>query len=663
MSNYTESSVESPEGMQHIRMRPGMYIGKTGDGSAPDDGIYVLLKEVIDNGIDEFIMGSGDVIEIDVEEGRRVTVRDYGRGIPLSKIVDCASKIFTGAKFGSEAFKKSVGLHGVGIKAVNALSISFTITAYRSRRFKSADFRQGKLVEDHREKSCNERNGTKVTFEPDPEIFPAFRFDDRFIEAMIRNYAYLNRGLRIVWNGREFRSANGLKDLLEEEIGEEAAYPVFHWSDENLEVALTHGPQPGDEYWSYVNGQHTTQGGAHEQIFREIYMKTLRDFYGKAYEASDLRAGLSAAVSIRITEPLFESQTKTKLGSPHMEPKGESIRQYVGRTFQPALDRFLHEHKDVSDLIQKRIVAAEKSRKELTGVKKLAKERSRQAKVHNRKLTDCTVHYDTKHKLRDQTTLFLTEGDSASGPMISVRDPQTQAIFTLRGKPLNTLGLTKKVVYENEEFFLLQDALNIEDGIEGLRYNRVVLATDADVDGMHIRMLMLTFFMKFFPELVREGHLYILETPLFRVRNKKKTRYCYTDTERVDAIQELGPKPEITRFKGLGEISPKEFAQFIGSGIRLTQIQATGSSAATEHMLEYFMGKNTPERQEFILAHLRPDTESVPDDKLEAPDPPPRKAAPRASQAQPQAVPDEASTTRKTAGGSPRHGAQTEMFA
>jgi topoisomerase-4 subunit B len=618
MSNYTESSIESPEGMQHIRMRPGMYIGKTGDGTAPDDGIYVLLKEVVDNAIDEFIMGSGDLIEIDIEENRRVTVRDYGRGIPLEKVVDCASKIFTGAKFGSDAFQKSVGLHGVGIKAVNALSVSFVITAYRGRQFKCAEFSKGKIEQNHRIKSCNERNGTKVTFEPDSELFPNFRFDDRFVEGMIRNYVFLNRGLKIVWNGQEFISQNGLKDLLEDEIGSDALYPVFHWTDSNLEIAMTHGPQSGDDCWSYVNGQHTTQGGVHEQVFREVFMKTLREFYGKPYDASDLRTGLVVAVSIRIVDPVFESQTKTKLGSPHMEPKGESIRQYVSRTFQPALDRFLHEHRDVSDMIQRRIIAAEKSRKDLGAVKKLAKERSKQAKVLNKKLTDCTVHFNTKHKDRNASTLFLTEGDSASGPMISVRDPQTQAIFSLRGKPLNALGLTKKVVYENEEFFLLQDALNIEDGIEGLRYNRVILATDADVDGMHIRLLLITFFLQFFPDLIREGHLYILETPLFRVRNKKKTTYCYTDEERIAAIHALGPKPEITRFKGLGEISPKEFSQFIGEGMRLTKITLSGSSAATEHMLEYYMGKNTPERQEYILKHLRADSEAVPDEQLEA---------------------------------------------
>jgi topoisomerase-4 subunit B len=630
---YNATDITSPEALDHVRLRPGMYIGRTGDGKSPEDGIYILIKEVIDNGIDEFLMGEGTEIHITTDQSKSVTVRDFGRGIPLAKMMDCASRMLTGAKFGSKAFHKSVGLHGVGIKAVNALSESFIIESYRDKRMKRAEFSQGKLVKEYRTKATKEKNGTWVSFTPDPEIFEGYAFESKFIERMLRNYAYLNRNLALVWNGAKFISEEGLLDLLEEHVGEQKAYPIFHWSDDNLEVAITHGPQSGDDYFSYVNGQHTIHGGTHEQVFREIYMRTLRDFYQKSYDAADLRSGLVAALSLRISEPVFESQTKTKLGSSHMEPKGETLRQYLGRTFQPQLDKFLHKNSDIAEIILKKILSAERNRKELNGVKKVAKERAKQAKILNKKLTDCVVHYNTKHAKRADTMLFLTEGDSASGPMIAVREPQTQAVFSLRGKPLNTFGLSKKVVYENEEFYLIQDALNLEDGMEGLRYNKVILATDADVDGMHIRLLMVTFFMQFFPDLVKRGHLYVLQTPLFRVRNKKKTTYCYSDKERLKAIKALGPNPEITRFKGLGEISPEEFAQFIGEGIRLDPI-TVDAATPVQSLMGYFMGKNTPERQEFILENLQIEGDIPTTDSVQLTATPPPKVKPKVKCAQ-----------------------------
>ncbi len=604
-SDYTEANIRSLDWKEHIRLRPGMYIGKLGDGSSPDDGIYVLLKETIDNSIDEFAMGHGRKIDVRISDDNEVTVRDFGRGIPLGKLLDCASRINTGAKYDSEAFQKSVGLNGVGIKAVNALSSSFRMDAFREGKTRSVDFERGNLLkEDRKDRKSQERSGTLVQFLPDQEVFGSFAFKTEYVERMLRNYAHLNRGLTLHLNGKAFVSQNGLRDLLEENLSDEVLYPVVHLQGEDIEIAFTHGVQYSEEYFSFVNGQHTTQGGTHQGAFREAIVKTLRDFYKKDFEAADIRASMVAAISIRIQEPVFESQTKTKLGSVNMSPDGVTIRTFVNNFLSHQLDNYLHRNPEVAEAIQKKILQSERERKELKGIQKLARERARKAKIHNRKLRDCRVSLDSKDSARLETTLFITEGDSASGSITKSRDVNYQAVFSLKGKPLNCYGLTKKVVYENEEFNLLQNALNIEDGLEGLRYNRVVLATDADVDGMHIRLLLITFFLQFFPDLIKQGHLFILQTPLFRVRNKKQTLYCYNDQERRDALEKLGPKPEITRFKGLGEISPDEFRHFIGPDIRLDPVVIPQKGSIKE-MLGYFMGKNTPARQQFIIENLR----------------------------------------------------------
>jgi topoisomerase-4 subunit B len=616
MSNnvqYTEESIKSLEPREHIRLRPGMYIGKLGDGSAPDDGIYVLVKEIIDNAIDEHTMGFGNKIEIEVSE-KSVKVRDYGRGIPLGKVIDCVSKINTGGKYDSSVFQKSVGLNGVGTKAVNALSTYFRVESIRDRQKKVADFRQGKLINDYPITATNEKNGTTIVFEPDDTIFKNFSFVPQYLEDQIWNYAFLNTGLKIIFNGQEYVSKNGLLDLLLRKTNEdEIRYPIIHLKGEDIEIALTHGNQYGEEYYSFVNGQHTTQGGTHLAAFREALVKTLREFYKKDFEASDIRASIIGAISIRIQEPVFESQTKTKLGSTNLTPdeNSPSIRAFVNDFVKKNLDDFLHKNPQTAEALLKRILQSERERKEIAGIKKLANERAKKANLHNKKLRDCRIHYDDfKHELRHETTLFITEGDSASGSITKARNPMTQAVFSLRGKPLNCFNMTKKVVYENEEFNLLQHALNIEDGLDGLRYNRIVIATDADVDGMHIRLLLMTFFLQFFPDLVRNGHLYILETPLFRVRNKQKTLYCYSEQEKEKAIRELGGNPEITRFKGLGEISPDEFAKFIGDDIRLEPVLLK-EHTNIHKFLEYYMGKNTPQRQEFIIENLRLELDEV----------------------------------------------------
>jgi topoisomerase-4 subunit B len=590
-----------------------MYIGKLGDGSAPDDGIYVLVKEIIDNAIDEHTMGFGNKIEIEVSE-KSVKVRDYGRGIPLGKVIDCVSKINTGGKYDSSVFQKSVGLNGVGTKAVNALSTYFRVESIRDRQKKVAEFQQGRLIKDHPIIATHEKNGTTVFFEPDDTIFKNFSFVPQYLEDQIWNYAFLNTGLKIVFNGQEYVSKNGLLDLLLRKTNEdEIRYPIIHLKGEDIEIALTHGNQYGEEYYSFVNGQHTTQGGTHLAAFREALVKTLREFYKKDFEASDIRASIIGAISIRIQEPVFESQTKTKLGSTNLSPdeNSPSIRAFVNDFVKKNLDDFLHKNPQTAEALLKRILQSERERKEIAGIKKLANERAKKANLHNKKLRDCRIHYDDfKHELRHETTLFITEGDSASGSITKARNPMTQAVFSLRGKPLNCFNMTKKVVYENEEFNLLQHALNIEDGLEGLRYNRIVIATDADVDGMHIRLLLMTFFLQFFPDLVRNGHLYILETPLFRVRNKQKTIYCYSEQEKQKAIKELGNNPEITRFKGLGEISPEEFAGFIGEDIRLEPVLLK-EHTNIHKFLEYYMGKNTPQRQEFIIENLRLELDTV----------------------------------------------------
>jgi len=604
-NQYTEDSIRSLDWKEHIRLRPGMYIGKLGDGTAHDDGIYILLKEVIDNSIDEYVMGNGKTIEIGIK-GREVTVRDFGRGIPLGKVIDCVSRINTGAKYDSQVFKKAVGLNGVGTKAVNALSSHFRIQSVRDGLSKVAEFNQGNLTVDAEIQESSSRKGTKVSFVPDETIFHNFQFRNEYIERMLWNYVYLNPGLTILFNGEKFYSENGLKDLLESNIDGEVLFPVIHLRGEDLEVALTYSDkQYTEQYYSFVNGQHTTQGGTHQTAFREALVKTIREFYGKNFEASDIRQGLIAAVSIKIIEPVFESQTKTKLGSNDMGPGLSSIRAFVNDFLKTELDNFLHREPEIADAILKNIQRAERERKELQGIKKLVRDRQKKSNLHNRKLRDCRVHYqDLKNEKRLETTLFLTEGDSASGSITKSRDPNTQAVFSLKGKPLNAYGLSKKIVYENEEFNLLQAALDIEDGLDGLRYNNIVLATDADVDGMHIRLLLITFFLQFFPELVREGHLYILQTPLFRVRNKKQTIYCYDEKEKRQAMLQLGGRPEITRFKGLGEISPDEFKHFIGKDIRMEPVMI-GKDQTIESMLEFYMGKNTPERQQFIIENLR----------------------------------------------------------
>lgn len=601
---YNEDNIRSLEWQEHIRLRPGMYIGKMGDGTAPDDGIYILIKEVVDNAIDEFVMGAGKTVEISVQNGS-VTVRDFGRGIPLGKMVDAVSKMNTGAKYDSKAFKKSVGLNGVGTKAVNALSSRFLVQAIRDGQTKTAVFAQGILVEESAVEVSSAKHGTKVVFTPDPSLFSNYRFQMEYVEKMVWNYVYLNPGLSIYLNGEKYFSENGLKDLLKNTLSGEVIHDIVHLRGEDIEIALVHAERSqSEQYHSFVNGQHTTQGGTHQTALREALVQTLRGFYQKQYEAADIRQSVIVALSIKVIEPIFESQTKTKLGSNDMGPDGPSIRSFIADFLKNSLDNFLHRHPEIAEAIQRKILRAERERKELSGIQKLARERAKKATLHNRKLRDCKIHYnDIKNERRLETTLFITEGDSASGSITASRDVLTQAVFSLKGKPLNCYGLTKKVVYENEEFNLLQAALNIEDGLEDLRYNNVVVATDADVDGMHIRLLLITFFLQFFPELVQEGHLYILQTPLFRVRNKQKTSYCYSQEERRAAIAALGPRPEITRFKGLGEISPGEFKHFIGGDIRLEPVML--GKEQIDLLLEYYMGKNTPERQEFIIENLR----------------------------------------------------------
>jgi topoisomerase IV subunit B len=612
---YDEDNIKTLEWQEHIRLRPGMYIGKLGDGATPDDGIYVLLKEVIDNSIDEYVMGHGKHIDISIEEGV-VTVRDYGRGIPLGKVVDVVSKINTGGKYDSKAFKKSVGLNGVGTKAVNALSEYFKVASMREGEMKAAEFSMGKITKDHKLTTTKESNGTIFTFRPDTTVFKGYRYRQEFVESQLWNYAYLNAGLKMVYNGKSLVSKNGLRDLLERKIGEESIeYPIIHIKEEDIEIAMTHGKHYGEHYHSFVNGQNTTQGGTHLQAFREAIVETIRGFYNKKYESTDIRTSIIAAVSVRIEEPVFESQTKTKLGSQAIAPEGMSIRKFVGDFIQKTLDNFLHKNKEVAEALRRRIEQNERERKEIAGIKKLANDRAKKANIHNKKLRDCRLHLNEKGDIDKIpfTTVFITEGDSASGSLTKSRDVMTQAVFSLRGKPLNCYGLSKKIVYQNEELNLLQHALNIEDGIEYLRYNRVVIATDADVDGMHIRLLLLTFFLQFFPDLVRNGHLFILDTPLFRVRDKKTTYYCYSEQEKQEAIRKLRGKAEITRFKGLGEISPEEFKDFIGEDIRLQPVVMT-DEMNIDHILDYYMGKNTPERQDFIVENLRIEFDEVEDD-------------------------------------------------
>lgn len=611
---YDESTIKSLDWKEHIRTRPGMYIGKLGDGSSHDDGIYILLKEVVDNCIDEFIMGHGKTIDIKVS-GQKVTVRDYGRGIPLGKVIDCVSKINTGGKYDTAAFKKSVGLNGVGTKAVNALSDAFTVQSVRDGEMKLVDYSRGEIVQDYKIEKSSLRNGTKVVFQPDSEIFKNFHYLPEYIEDQIWNYVYLNSGLNIQFNGEKYFSENGLKDLLERKTDmEKIRYPVIHLRGDDIEVALTHGDQYGEEYYSFVNGQHTTQGGTHLAAFREAIVRTMREYYKKDFDASDIRASIIGAISLRIQNPIFESQTKTRLGSIELSDDGPTVRIFINDFIKRELDNFLHQNTDIADYLLKRIMQSERERKDLAGIKKLANQRAKKANLHNKKLRDCKVHLNDEKaddEKRLNSTIFITEGDSASGSITKSRDVATQAVFSLRGKPLNSFGMKKKVVYENEEFNLLQHALNIEEGLDNLRYNQVVVATDADVDGMHIRLLILTFFLQFFPDLVKNGHVYILETPLFRVRNKKKTLYCFSENEKKSAINTLGGNPEITRFKGLGEISPEEFGLFIGESIRLEPVIIRGKTSVND-LLKYYMGKNTEERQKFIIENLR-----VEDDELE----------------------------------------------
>ena len=606
---YTEDNIKSLEWYEHIRLRPGMYIGKLGDGTTADDGIYVLLKEIMDNSIDEFVMGNGKNIEINIKDGT-VTVRDYGRGIPLGKVIDCVSKINTGGKYDSRAFKKSVGLNGVGTKAVNALSSFFRVESFREGEMKAAEFGKGEITQDFKIAKSNEKNGTLMSFVPDDSIFVNYQYRSQHIERLLWNYCYLNAGLTIIFNGQKFKSENGLRDLLAANMTEDPLYTAIHLKSDDIEVAITHTNSYGEEYYSFVNGQYTTQGGTHQAAFREAYVKVIRDFFKKDYEAVDVRSGIVAAVAIKVIEPVFESQTKTKLGSNEIEPNGKSVKAFVLEFLQKELDNFLHRNPEIAQSLLKKILQSERERKELAGIAKLARERAKKSNLHNKKLRDCKVHYADKSDLASATTLFITEGDSASGSITISRNVQTQAVFSLKGKPLNTYGLTKKVVYENEEFNLLQAALDIEDGLDSLRYNNVVIATDADVDGMHIRLLMITFFLQFFPDLVKSGHLYVLQTPLFRVRNKKETIYCYSDLERQHAIQKLGTKPEITRFKGLGEISPEEFKFFIGENIRLEPVVIT-KDIHIKDILEFYMGKNTPDRQDFIIRNLRVEKDEI----------------------------------------------------
>ncbi len=602
LENYSEETIRTLDWKEHIRKRPGMYIGKLGDGSYPDDGIYVLLKEVMDNAIDEYMMGFGKKINVKVEDSV-VSVRDYGRGIPLGKVIDVASKMNTGAKYDSKVFKKSVGLNGVGIKAVNALSDKFIVQAFREGQSKRVVFSRGEIVEESDIDSVDEKNGTYVSFVADTSIFEKYTYQDEYIENLLKNYTYLNAGLAINFNGKVFQSKNGLLDLLNENMTSPALYPIIHLKKEDLEITITHGNQYGEEYYTFVNGQHTTQGGTHLVAFRESIVKTIREYYNKNFDVSDIRTGIIAAISIKIEEPVFESQTKTKLGSKDIGPKGPSVRNFVIDFMKEELDNFLHKNLETADTLYKKILDSEKERKAISGIQKLAKERAKKVSLHNKKLRDCRVHYSSKHERKLESSIFITEGDSASGSITKARDVNTQAVFSLKGKPLNSYGLTRKVVYENEEFNLLQAALNIEGGLETLRYNQVIVATDADVDGMHIRLLLLTFFLQFFPELVKNGHLYILQTPLFRVRNKKQTIYCYSEEERLSAISKLGKNPEITRFKGLGEISPGEFKNFIGKSIRLEQVRLRKDDAVKD-LLDFYMGKNTPNRQGFIIDNL-----------------------------------------------------------
>lgn len=625
---YTDENIRHLSDMEHVRTRPGMYIGRLGDGSLPEDGIYVLLKEVIDNSIDEFKMNAGKRIEIDVEDNLRVSIRDYGRGIPQGKLVEAVSVLNTGGKYDSKAFKKSVGLNGVGVKAVNALSSKFEVKSYRDGKVRQLTFERGNLKKDKTVDSKDE-NGTFIFFEPDNTLFLNYHFQDDIVETMLRNYTYLNSGLTIMYNGRRILSRNGLKDLLNDNMTNDGLYPIIHMKGEDIEIAFTHANQYGEEYHSFVNGQHTTQGGTHQSAFKEHIAKTIKDFFGKNYEYGDIRNGLVAAIAINVEEPVFESQTKIKLGSTTMSPGGDSVNKYVGDFIKQQVDNYLHMHPDVAEVIQTKITESERERKAIAGVTKLARERAKKANLHNKKLRDCRIHYsDVKNERKEESSIFITEGDSASGSITKSRDVNTQAVFSLRGKPLNSYGLTKKVVYENEEFNLLQAALDIEDGLDTLRYNKVIVATDADVDGMHIRLLIITFFLQFFPELIKKGHVYVLQTPLFRVRNRRSriknkkviekadakldsrerktdfiTHYCYSEEERLRAVQELGPDPEITRFKGLGEISPDEFVHFIGPDMRLEQVTLHKTDQVAK-LLEYYMGKNTMERQNFIIDNL-----------------------------------------------------------
>tara|TARA_B000000475_G_scaffold240785_1_gene211195 strand:- start:688 stop:2553 length:1866 start_codon:yes stop_codon:yes gene_type:complete len=614
---YTEDNIRSLDWKEHIRMRPGMYIGKLGDGSSADDGIYILLKEVLDNSIDEYVMGAGKSIDISIQ-GTKVIVRDYGRGIPLGKVVDVVSKMNTGGKYDSRAFKKSVGLNGVGTKAVNALSIYFRVESTREGKSASAEFELGVLKNQDLLDDTSRRKGTKVSFIPDPEIFKNYKYRNEYVARMLKNYVYLNPGLTITFNGERFFSENGLKDLLEDNSkAEDRLYPTIHIKGNDIEVALTHSKtQYSEEYHSFVNGQNTTQGGTHLAAFREAYVKTIRDYFGKSYDASDIRKSIISAIAIKVMEPVFESQTKTKLGSTEMGGGLPTVRTFINDFVKTQLDNYLHKNANAAEAIQRKILQAERERKELSGIRKIAKERAKKASLHNKKLRDCRVHFgDTKNNRNLETTLFITEGDSASGSITKSRDVNTQAVFSLKGKPLNCYGLTKKIVYENEEFNLLQAALNIEESIEDLRYNNIVIATDADVDGMHIRLLLITFFLQFFPELIKEGHLFILQTPLFRVRNKKETIYCYSEEERIYAIDKLKPKPEITRFKGLGEISPNEFKHFIGDDIRLDPVMLDAETTI-EEMLSFYMGKNTPDRQKFIINNLKVELDLIATEKL-----------------------------------------------
>ncbi len=602
IQNYSEETIQTLDWKEHIRRRPGMYIGKLGDGTYADDGIYVLLKEVMDNSVDEYMMGFGKKIDVIVKDNY-VSVRDFGRGIPLGKVVDAVSKMNTGAKYDSKVFKKSVGLNGVGVKAVNALSVNFSVQAIRDGELKKAEFSRGELINDIPVESTTLANGTIVEFTPDNSIFENFTFNEEYIEDLLKNYTFLNAGLNINFNGRTYCSKNGLLDLLDEKMTEPGLYPLIHLKDTDLEVAITHTSQYGEEYYAFVNGQHTTQGGTHLIAFREAYVKTIREFFNKNFDVSDIRQGIVAAISIKIEEPVFESQTKTKLGSKDMGPDGPTVRNYVNDIIKEKLDNYLHKHNDVAEIINKQILDAEKERKAISGIQKLARERAKKVSLHNKKLRDCRVHYNSNADRKLESSIFITEGDSASGSITKARDVTTQAVFSLRGKPLNSYGLSRKVVYENEEFNLLQAALNIEEGLETLRYNYVIIASDADVDGLHIRLLLISFFLQFFPELIKHGHLYILQTPLFRVRNKKQTRYCYNEAERIKAIKDLGPNPEITRFKGLGEISPDEFRHFIGKDMRLERVRMKKEDA-TKELLDFYMGKNTPKRQNFIIDNL-----------------------------------------------------------